>query len=206
MLFFRVKSLSIFFFGLLSWILLLSSPSGTALAAPVSPGEITARAPLPAPPKPKPKFPSKSDCENKLKKGQPPENKSIFFTGLNRQAMNQVKSYAISHSLTHVGAVYPDGFTNVGQYEGSGTEQRDFQKAFSEVYAEHTSGTAYLMMDYNEKPGKNSIFYSVEFKAMKASGKVDKIVWLDINNKPADPKTVDKIWWKKGDPDPATKD
>ena len=72
------------------------------------------------------------------------------------------------------------------------------------MYAEKTSGKAYLMMDLNTKPKSTSIFYSVEFPALKASGNVDEIIWLDINAKPDDPTKITKTWWKKGEKDPPT--
>ncbi len=57
-------------------------------------------------------------------------------------------------------------------------------------------------MDLKKKPKDKSIFYSVEFPAMKASGNVDKIIWLDINDRPSDPTKETRVWWKKGDSDP----
>lgn len=181
---------------ILSSILLLAS---SVLAAPSpSPAKLVAR---------KDKYPSKEDCESHLKKDEPAKDTSIFFTGLAKKAMNEVKTYAVDHGLTHVTNVYtPKQFTNVGEYEGTDEERRAFQEAFSAVYAEHTSGKAYLMMDLEKKPKKDSIFYSVEFPALRDGGDVSEIIWLDINNKPDDPTKETKTWWKKGDDDPPADD
>lgn len=133
---------------------------------------------------------------------------SIFFTSLiTRKEINAVKKYAEDHGLTYVTIVYnPKTFTDTGNYEGTDVEKFQFQKDFSAVYAENTKGTAYLMMDLSKKPKAASIFYSVEFPAMVASGEVDKVVWLDINNKPDDPTSIATTWWKKGETIPPAED
>ena len=81
----------------------------------------------------KPNFPSRQDCEKAIKDGQPPKDQSIFFTGLQRKAMNDVKSYAESHGLTHVTNQAkghqiwnPATFTNVGKSLALALELNEF--------------------------------------------------------------------------------
>ena len=144
----------------------------------------------------KPKFPSKSDCESKIKTVD--KDKSMYFTGLKtRGEINTAKKYATDHGLIHVSSVYPDGYTDVNRYEGSDDEKRAFQEAFSQVYAEKTSGTAYLMLDDGQDPADTSIFKTIEFKAMKDGGHVDKILRFPYNNPPDDPKSSNSEFWKK---------
>jgi hypothetical protein len=122
----------------------------------------------------------------------------MYFTGLRtRKDINTAKRYAEEHGLTHVSKVYPVGFTDLGGYSGTDEEKRQFQKDFSKVYAEKTSGTAYLMIDDDKEPASDSIFYTVEFKAMKDGGQVDKILRFPFTNPPADPKSATKVYWTK---------
>lgn len=133
---FRFKLIYLGLFGILSWIMLLSSAGNTVLAAPAtSPANLVSR---------KPRFPSRAECESHLKKHQPRKDRSIFFTGLVKTDINAVKAYAEKHELNHVSNVYkPHQFTNVGEYVGKAAERFEFQKDFSAVYAEHTQGKAY---------------------------------------------------------------
>ncbi|TEY30750.1 hypothetical protein BOTCAL_0848g00030 [Botryotinia calthae] len=199
MLFSGNKSFCVSIFSLLSLLLLLASPSNTAVAHPLSSLSLYKRT-SPATTK-KPALPSKQDCVNAILPSQPPANSAFFFTGQRKPAaLNAVKAYAVKNKLVHVGLVWKTGtaFIDQNNYETTASTLQTFRQEFSEVYAEHVSGTAYLMMSYNTEPTADSIFFTKEFPAMKASGKVDKIIWLDIDNKPADPKKVTKTWWVKG--------
>jgi hypothetical protein len=80
----------------------------------------------------------------------------------------------------------------------------DFLTWVSEVFAEETSGTAYLLIPDELEPRKNSIFYQTEFPKMKALNKVPEIKRLTFH-KSITPKTDSsdvKTWWKKGGADP----
>ena len=142
----------------------------------------------------KPSFPSLEDCRAKFK---PPANdKAMYFTGLiNRKDINKAKDYAEHHGLVHVGNSYPTGFTNPGNYQGTEDERKTFQKNFSQLYADATTGIAYLMLDYDKTPTANSVFNSVEFPAMKNSAKVDKILQIPFTNPPPDPTKTNKQFW-----------
>ena len=101
----------------------------------------------------------------------------MYFTGLKaRKDINNAKKYAVDHGLVHVSLSYPTTFTDPGNYEGSDEEKRSFQVAFSQVYAEGTTGIAYLMIDDDKEPAADSIFNTVEFEAMKNGAKVTKIL------------------------------
>ena len=144
----------------------------------------------------KPKLPSLEDCRGKIT--APGKDTLMYFTGLKtRKDINTAKKYAEDHGMTHVSKVYPDGFTDPNRYEGTDEEKRQFQKDFSQVYAEKTTGTAYLMLDDDKEPASDSIFYTVEFKAMKDGGHVDKILRFPFTSPPDKPKDSTKKYWEK---------
>ena len=97
--------------------------------------------------------------------------------------------------LVHVGLSYPTRWTNPGQYTGTQDEQRKWQENFSRLYAEGTSGDAYLMMDSNKSPVSDSIFGTVEFPAMRDGGKVSKILQYNFTNPPETPQDTTKRFW-----------
>ncbi|KAL9631994.1 MAG: hypothetical protein Q9204_003982 [Flavoplaca sp. TL-2023a] len=142
-------------------------------------------------------FPSLQECHDKIKPVE--KNKSMYFTGLNKKNLNKAKRYAKNHGLTHVSDPYPTGFTDRGRYSGTEGELNQFQKDFSQTYAEKTEGTAYLMLDENRNPAPTGIFYSVEFEAMKKGGHVDKILQFPYNNGDGidDPSTATKVFCEK---------
>ncbi|KAG6985273.1 hypothetical protein G7Y79_00146g102160 [Physcia stellaris] len=123
----------------------------------------------------KPSFPSLDDCKAKFT--APPKDKSLYFTGLKaRKDVNKAKKYAEDHGLVHVSQSYPAQFTDPGQYDGTDAERRAFQENFSRLYAEGTTGDAYLMLDDGKSPAADSIFQTVEFPAMRDGAKVAKIL------------------------------
>lgn len=149
-------------------------------------------------------FPSFEDCRNKLI--SPGKDKAMYFTGLSSfKDVKKAKQYAISHGLTHVTASYPNKFTDKGQYEGDEAQFRQFQKDFSRAYAQKTEGVAYLMLDDGKEPAEESIFYSVEFEAMKKGGHVDKIIRFSFTDRDnvAEPTKETKIYWEKPDGSPS---
>lgn len=149
--------------SLLFWL-----AASVVVASPVGLGDLEKR-------EPKPAFPSLQDCRDNFT--APAQDKAMYFTGLKkRKDINAAKKYAVDHGLVHVSLSYPTSFTDVGQYEGSNEDQRNFQKAFSQVYAEGTTGIAYLMIDDDKEPAADSIFNTVEFEAMKNGAKVSKIL------------------------------
>ena len=57
------------------------------------------------------------------------------------------------------------------------------------------------MLDEDQNAAPDSIFYSVEFEAMKNGGHVDKILQFPFNNGRGidDPTTATKVYWEKSD-------
>ncbi|KAL8823309.1 MAG: hypothetical protein Q9191_005974 [Dirinaria sp. TL-2023a] len=144
----------------------------------------------------KPGFPSLDNGKAKFK--APPKDKSLYFTGLKKRSdVNKAKKYAEDHGLVHVSQSYPPHFTDPGQYEGTDAEKRTFQENFSRLYAQHTTGDGYLMLDTHKNPAAGSIFQTVEFPAMKNGGKVDKILQFPFTNPPDNPTTVTKKFWSQ---------
>jgi hypothetical protein len=175
-----IKSL-VFFLPLLLWLF-----ASVVNAAPLGePAELAKR---------KPAFPSLDDCKAKFT--APPKDKSLYFTGLKtRKDINTAKKYATDHGLVHVGLSYPTGFTDPGNYDGTDADKRTFQENFSKLYAEGTTGDAYLMLDDGKTPASDSIFLTVEFPAMRDSAKTTKILQFPFTNPPDDPTKVTKRFW-----------
>ncbi|KAM0805126.1 hypothetical protein BDR22DRAFT_969348 [Usnea florida] len=140
----------------------------------------------------KPSYPTLQECQNKFT--APAQDKAMYFTGLKtRRDINAAKKYATDHGLVHVGLSYPTSFTDPGQYDGTEEEKKAFQKAFSLVYAQGTSGIAYLLIDDDKSPADDSSFQSVEFPAMRDGAKVSKI--LRFPKTASDPtKSTNEYW------------
>ncbi|KAI4258811.1 MAG: hypothetical protein L6R42_004884, partial [Xanthoria sp. 1 TBL-2021] len=180
-------------FLLLSFILCLLNVS--VHATPIAQGE----SPVDLAPATKPAFPSLQDCRDKIT--PPAKDKAMYFTGLGGQykKVKAAKKYAIEHGLTHVTACYPEKFTDKGQYEENPDAFGQFLRDFSQAYAEKTEGIAYLMLDDNQNAAPDSIFYAVEFEAMKKGGHVDKILQFPFDGGKGvdDPTKAKKIYWEK---------
>lgn len=208
------KSLSILFFGALAWLLLLGSqtdalPTGASTLGTPSANFVSARAPQPDVPK------SKADLEKNYYKSGPPKDKSCFFTGMDvnngkkpKQNTNEAKKQCKDVGLTTLDQIWnKNNIVQRGEWNKPTNDQyNDLIVWISEIFAEKTSGHAYLLIDKDTKPKDNSIFYSNEFKAMKDGDKVDKIMQVDFKygEKPTlpDASKDDHVWWKKGAADP----
>lgn len=211
------KTLSFLLLGALSWLLLLSSPSSTALAAPTPVEGIEGlslidRAEKPDLPK------SKDDLKNDYFKGAPKKDKSCFFTAMDvsnehkpAQNVAKAKQWCKDSKLTNLEQIWEkNNILNQGEWKKpiAANDWNNFIVWVSEVFAEESSGAAFLLIPENDKPRKQSIFYSKEFPQLK--DKVDKImnVKFDYDKKPdlPDIKKDDHVWWKKGAADPPTRD
>ena len=168
-------------FSLLLWIsasIVLANPIGLAPASGLE--------------KRKDAFPSLDLIKSKFT--APDKDKAMYFTGLKtRKDINAAKKYATDHGLTHVGLSYPTSFTDPGQYDGSDDDRRKFQENFSRVYAEGTTGIAYLLIDDGKQPADDSIFQTVEFPAMRDGAKVTKI--LRFSKDESNPENSEKQYW-----------
>ena len=128
----------------------------------------------------------------------PPRDSSMFYTGLrSNQEINIAKGYADRHGLAHVSKAYPEGFTNLLAYEDSPANLQQFQRDFMQVFAEKTTGTAYLIGYDGSEPRADSIFSTVELPVVQRSAQVDKIVRLPFVNPPDDPTTIAETIWTR---------
>jgi hypothetical protein len=207
------KTLSLLLLGALTWLLLVSSPAN---AAPTGVVDIAG---VPSAPKPKPEKPELPKSKADLKKGYftkaPKKDSSCFFTGMDVQGIGKdakentgiAKKKCRDAKLTTLEDIWKNkNLLNRGEWKNPSAKQfEEFVVWVSEVFAEESTGTAYLLIADNTEPRKGSIFYGNEFKEMKAKNKVDKIMRLKFekNGVPV-PAKADKVWWKKGDKDPKT--
>ncbi|KAK2591880.1 hypothetical protein QQS21_010432 [Conoideocrella luteorostrata] len=203
-----------FLFSLLSSLLLLSSQSCTALAAPVNDfTAVIARNDKNIPSKDEVEKLIKSkdlkDFEKYAKKHEPGKDKAIFFTGQDGKTINKIVKWATDkdRGLTSVRNIWKSAnFYNKGQYKDVSDEDfKKFQKAFSKFYAHETKGKAYLIFPHDKKPAKSGIFWSVELDEIIDHKEVDEIIWLDQNKIDKDDykwKDEKKIYWKKGEKKP----
>ena len=144
-------------------------------------------------------FPSMEDCRRKFKvPAAATDDTYLYFSGFRtKKEMNAVKKYAVDHGLVHVGQFYPNDWTSQNRYEGTDAQRYQWQKDFSQVYAESTKGSkAYLITKNNNEPNEDSIFKSIEFLAMRDRTQVAEIIWLDANLK-ENPTDVTKTWWTR---------
>lgn len=215
----RKGSFLFFLFSLLSSLLLFSSETSTALAAPapvpvpipdIDDGTLVTRAN---------NIPDKAEVEKLIKpenlhefnkyakKGQPPKDKAVYFTGQEQKIINSLVEWAGNQHLTTVRNMWKsDNFFQKGQYKDvdAGTF-RSYQKAFSKYYAQLTEGKAYLVFPHDKKPSKSGIFWSVELEEIIKHGKVEEIVWIDqkkIDDKSYKWNEEKKTYWKKGEKKP----
>lgn len=193
------KTLSLLFLGALTWLLFLSSPVDAAPAAV------------------KPDLPkTKADLRKLYFKKAPKKDTSCFFTGMDVKGIGKdpkentaiAKKHCRAAKLTTLEDIWSNkNLLNQGEWKKPITAKAwsDFLVWVSEVFAEESSGTAYLLIADNTEPRKGSIFFANEYKAMKsATSKVDKITRVKFENATPAPAKATTVWWKKGDADPKT--
>ncbi len=173
-------------------------------------------------PQPKPDLPkSKADLRRDWFKAAPKKDKSCFFTGVDLGNANTpaaalrantaaAKSQCKSAGLKTLEDIWKkNNIVNPGEWKEH--KRADFDKFLiwvSEIFAEESSGTAYLLLKDDLKPARGSIFYTYEYAAMKSKGKVDKIMRVHFDGvkttKPSlpDAGNAERTWWKAGDADP----
>ncbi|KAJ4983479.1 hypothetical protein SVAN01_11042 [Stagonosporopsis vannaccii] len=205
-----------------------SSPGGasTPVVPPVIPPKPKKTPTKPDKPKqtpaPKPDLPkSKAELRRDWFKAAPKKDKSCFFTGVDLGEPNTAapalkantaaaKAQCKSAGLKTLEDIWKkNNILNAGEWKAH--QKADFDKFLiwvSEVFAEESSGTAYVLLKDNLQPASGSIFYKYEYAAMKAKGKVDKIMRVHFDavktTKPTLPEdsNAERTWWKKGDTDP----
>ncbi|KAL7906643.1 hypothetical protein GGI35DRAFT_482789 [Trichoderma velutinum] len=139
----------------------------------------------------------------------PAQDKSIFFTGQGPSGTHAIKAWAATVGLTSIGVVWKTGndFLDPDNYSGTAAMMKQFAIDFSSVYANETYGTAYFVIEKENQPKADSIFYRNELEIMMMGGKVDKIIRLDLNLNLTGPMDLNStiIYWAKGDPKPPAK-
>ena len=170
-------------------------------------------------------LPTYRECENALLPGQPMENRALYWSGFPNQDttyrfFHAMEAYAKKNGLVHVEDldIYsPKEFMEQSRYIDSSSgefsrEERAAWKAFIEdfcsVFSRRTKGKMYLLMPYNTAPPEYGMFWQLEWPILKREGLVTEIIWIDSTSLdtryPPPPSEVTRLWWKKGDKNPAT--
>ncbi|OAK94759.1 hypothetical protein IQ06DRAFT_329943 [Phaeosphaeriaceae sp. SRC1lsM3a] len=154
------SKISFWLLGALVWLLITGSSTNAAPAGLVIRDETDLHPYADDSPAinsaPKPDIPkSKEDLKTTYLKSAPKVDKSCFFTRMDVD---------ISHPPRQKQS---DSYTS-------------FLNWVSEIFAEETSGNAFLLIPDRYNPRAESIFYSKEYKAMKDGNKVNKIMRVNF--------------------------
>ena len=129
-------------------------------------------------------YPSYQDCLNSI--GDVAPDKSTFYSGLgyypNGQGYVYLKDFIAARSLLEVDSVYPNDFcTSDPNLNGGYGAYISFAYSFSGVFAQKSSGTAYLLTPSQCDPSPNSIWNRVELGNLTTSqgAQVTKIIRVD---------------------------
>ena len=113
------------------------------------------------------------------------EDRSVFFLSCTQEALNFAEKY---NRTTYREALSPF-FTKLRS--GDADQYKDFLIRASRIFAESSSGTAYVLLPADEKTKDCSIWSSIQFPALIEKGsKVDRIMQVDCENF----EEVQKIW------------
>ncbi|KAF1912665.1 hypothetical protein BDU57DRAFT_523077 [Ampelomyces quisqualis] len=204
------RTLSDLLLGALTWLLVLSSLANAAPAR-ISNSGYTLLSPSR---RVKPRIPrTKQELRDIYFMQAPPKDKSCFFSGMK---VRGVKADPVHNTLWAKLLCHGAGLTTIDDLwteedmsEPSFWEGRITASAYeriiiwmSQIFAEETTGTAYLVIADSLEPKTASIFFRHEFGAIKAGGKVTEIKRLNFSNMWINDPTTGRIWWKKGDEDP----
>lgn len=129
-------------------------------------------------------YPSYQDCLNSIE--NVPGDKSTFYSGLgyypNGQGYVYLKNFIAARGLLEVDSVYPEDFcTSDPNLNGGYGAYISFAYSFSGVFAQKSSGTAYLLTPSQCDPSPNSIWNIVELGNLTTSegAQVTKIIRVD---------------------------
>ena len=129
-------------------------------------------------------YPSYQDCLNSI--GDVARDESTFYSGLgyypNGQGYIYLKNFIAARGLLEVDSVYPDDFcTSDPNLNGGYGAYISFAYSFSGVFAQRSSGTAYLLTPSQCDPSPNSIWNKVELGNLTTSdgAQVTKIIRVD---------------------------
>ena len=127
-------------------------------------------------------YPSKADCESNAK--TPGESKSLFFSGVGRggDVWDGLLEYKNDNSLLLVNDIYTPnpGFCEAETpSDESSSEYRTFSDNFCAVFAEKSSGTAFVGIPKDCDPKPDSTWKTIEFSSLTANADVTKIIRFD---------------------------
>ena len=129
-------------------------------------------------------YPSYQDCLNSI--GDVARDKSTFYSGLgyypNDQGYIYLKNFIEAQGLLEVDNVYPNDFCKSDpNLNGGYGAYISFAYSFSGIFAQKSSGTAYLLTPSQCDPSPNSIWNVVEFGNLTTSdgAQVTKIIRVD---------------------------
>ncbi len=129
-------------------------------------------------------YPSYQDCLNSVQ--DVAKDKSTFYSGLgyypNDQGYTYLQNFIAAQDLLKVDSVYPDKFcTSDPNLNGGYDTYINFAYSFSGVFAQKSSGTAYVLTPSQCDPSPNSIWNKVELGNLTSSNgaQVTKIIRVD---------------------------
>lgn len=129
-------------------------------------------------------YPSYQDCLNSVQ--DVAKDKSTFYSGLgyypNGQGYTYLRNFIAARDLLEVDSVYLDNFcTSDPNLNGGYGAYISFAYSFSGVFAQKSSGTAYLLTPSQCDPSPNSIWNKVELGNLTSSygALVTKIIRVD---------------------------
>ena len=160
-------------------------------------------------------YPSLKACRKALTAGMPPKDKAIFWTGTSGslEAFSaDLHFYTVANDLISVsswGVWDKPDFLELSKYENNPAKADAFIHNFNQAFTESAQGRAYLVMPYGMAPPERSVFWRTEWPVIQREGKVSEIVWIDarwLYDNPVPPKKKEfkRLWWKRGDQNPAT--
>lgn len=166
----------------------------------------------------KPPFPSRDECYYAIAPGQPPTDRTLYWTGFPetyskwQHHMDLLDDYVVKYKLrtaTDSANWYSGDFKEPENYQGSITERVTYVRNMFWAFSARTKGKVYLLMPYNTAPRLESQFWRFEWPALRDGGLVTEIIWIDARlldtaEGPPDPLSVTKTWWKLGNSRPAT--
>lgn len=127
-------------------------------------------------------YPSKADCETNAQ--TPGSSKSLYFSGVGRggPVWNGLLSYKNANGLLLVNDIYtpnPEFCAGETPQDESSSEYLAFASDFCAVFAEKSSGTAFVGIPSNCNPNPDSIWKTIEYPSLTANAQVTKIVRFD---------------------------
>ena len=126
-------------------------------------------------------YPSHEDCLKNI--GTVAKDKSTFYSGLGYYPKEKgyvyLDDFIKARDLLKVDSVYPPDYcTSDPELKGGKAAYRSFADSFSGIFAEKSSGTAYLLTPSQCDPSPKSIWKEVEYKKLIAAG-VKEIIRVD---------------------------